>query len=274
MEFNLEDFSEDVLAKAMAGLACSKKDLQQKSGLSLEAIDSALEGGNHQETLHAMAMALNLDPKSLLELANKAWTPEKHQVPGLKSFVSNYQNIMDVNAYLVWDADTKEAIAFDTGTDAKEMIQFIQDNDLTLTTLLLTHTHPDHIADLKKLTTETGCAAVFTPEQEPLQEAQSFAQGKSFHAGQLTVNSFLTCGHSRGGTTYDVKGLDRPVAVVGDALFAGSMGGPKISYQEALQTNRKSIFSLSNETILCPGHGPLTTVGEEKAHNPFFPEFK
>jgi glyoxylase-like metal-dependent hydrolase (beta-lactamase superfamily II) len=64
------------------------------------------------------------------------------------------------------------------------------------------------------------------------------------------------------------------VAVVGDALFAGSMGGGMVSYEEALRTNRAGIFTLADETIVGPGHGPLTTVGEEKLHNPFFPEYQ
>jgi glyoxylase-like metal-dependent hydrolase (beta-lactamase superfamily II) len=51
------------------------------------------------------------------------------------------------------------------------------------------------------------------------------------------------------------------------------MGGGLVSYDEALRTNRSSIFTLPDDTIICPGHGPLTTVGEEKLHNPFFPEF-
>jgi len=57
---------------------------------------------------------------------------------------------------------------------------------------------------------------------------------------------------------------------VGDALFAGSMGGGMASYADALKTNLEGIFSLPDETIVCPGHGPMTTVCEERAHNPFF----
>jgi glyoxylase-like metal-dependent hydrolase (beta-lactamase superfamily II) len=68
-----------------------------------------------------------------------------------------------------------------------------------------------------------------------------------------------------------VRGLARPVAIVGDAIFAGSMGGGGISYADALRTNREEILSLSDDTIVCPGHGPMTTVGEEKRNNPFFP---
>ena len=82
-----------------------------------------------------------------------------------------------------------------------------------------------------------------------------------------------THGHSVGGMTYVIDGLEKPVAVVGDAIFAGSMGGGMISYEDALRTNREKIMTLPNDTILCPGHGPLTTVCEEKQSNPFFPEF-
>jgi glyoxylase-like metal-dependent hydrolase (beta-lactamase superfamily II) len=67
-----------------------------------------------------------------------------------------------------------------------------------------------------------------------------------------------------------VKGLAQPVAVVGDAVFAGSMGGGGVSYADALRTNREEIMTLPDNTIVAPGHGPLTTVGEEKKNNPFF----
>jgi glyoxylase-like metal-dependent hydrolase (beta-lactamase superfamily II) len=52
------------------------------------------------------------------------------------------------------------------------------------------------------------------------------------------------------------------------------MGGGMVSYEDALRTNREKIMTLPDDTVLCPGHGPLTTVGEEKKHNPFFPEFR
>ncbi len=73
-----------------------------------------------------------------------------------------------------------------------------------------------------------------------------------------------------GGTTFFVRGLDRPVAIVGDSLFAGSMGGGNVSYADAIRNNLEKILTLPDNTVLCPGHGPLTTVGEEKTHNAFF----
>ena len=70
--------------------------------------------------------------------------------------------------------------------------------------------------------------------------------------------------------TYVVTGLTRPIAIVGDSLFAASMGGGNVSYQDALRNNLEKILTLPDETIICPGHGPMTTVTEEKQHNPFF----
>ena len=70
--------------------------------------------------------------------------------------------------------------------------------------------------------------------------------------------------------TFFVTGLARPVAIVGDSIFAGSMGGGNVSYEDALRNNSEKILTLPDETIICPGHGPMTTVGEEKQHNPFF----
>src|SRR5437868_15503160 len=70
--------------------------------------------------------------------------------------------------------------------------------------------------------------------------------------------------------TFVATGLARPVAIVGDSLFAGSMGGGTVSYKDAVQNNLEKILTLPDETIICPGHGPMTSVGEEKKHNPFF----
>ncbi|HET6370853.1 MAG TPA: MBL fold metallo-hydrolase, partial [Nitrospiria bacterium] len=94
-----------------------------------------------------------------------------------------------------------------------------------------------------------------------------------FQVGRFSIRPLETPGHTPGGTSYLVKEEDRAVAFVGDALFAGSVGrcrSPE-SYPLLLEGIRRKIFSLENHTILYPGHGPATTVGEEKLHNPFFP---
>jgi hydroxyacylglutathione hydrolase len=134
---------------------------------------------------------------------------------------------------------------------------------------LLTHAHPDHIEDLDRLRKKTG-APVFISERESAPGAQPFAEGKRFQAGKLEIEARLTWGHSPGGTTFVVYGLAHPVAIVGDSLFAGSMGGGNVSYADAVRNNLEKILTLPNETIICPGHGPMTTVGKEKKHNAFF----
>ncbi|HMJ06522.1 MAG TPA: MBL fold metallo-hydrolase, partial [Chthoniobacterales bacterium] len=176
---------------------------------------------------------------------------------------------MTVNAYLMWDPVSREAVAFDTGADCTEMLRRASREDLTFKFIMLTHAHPDHVADLERLRSETG-AVIYISEHENARGAETIAEGERFRVGALEIEARLTSGHSAGGTTYVVTGLARPVAIVGDSLFAGSMGGGAVSYEDALQNNREKILSLPEETIVCPGHGPLTTVGKEKSENPFF----
>jgi glyoxylase-like metal-dependent hydrolase (beta-lactamase superfamily II) len=116
----------------------------------------------------------------------------------------------------------------------------------------------------------------FVHAREACAGAKTFELGEteSWESGGLKIEPRSTWGHSKGGITYVVSGLEKPVAIVGDALFASSMGGGMVSFNDALATNRKEIFTLADHTVLCPGHGPLTTVGEEKAHNPFYPDYK
>ena len=92
-------------------------------------------------------------------------------------------------------------------------------------------------------------------------------------AGRAQGTGIAPRGHAEDGVTYVVGNWseDAPyVAIVGDTIFAGSMGGGNFSYEDAIRNNLEKILTLPNDTILCPGHGPLTTVAEEKAHNPFF----
>ena len=91
-----------------------------------------------------------------------------------------------------------------------------------------------------------------------------------FELGDVGIRTLSTWGHSEGGTTYVVTGLSRRLAIVGDSLFASSMGGGMVSYADAYRNNVEKILRLPEATVLACGHGPLTTVGEEKRHNPFF----
>jgi glyoxylase-like metal-dependent hydrolase (beta-lactamase superfamily II) len=212
---------------------------------------------------------LKLSAPALRKLAAGEWEPEAISgIDGLAVFNTTYGD-MTVNAYLVWDPATRDAVAFDTGADCGAMLKRIENENLKANLILLTHAHPDHVADLRRLRKATS-APVYISELEPEEGAESIAEGKHFKVGTLAIEARLTSGHSPGGMTYVVTGLARPIAVVGDSLFAGSMGGGNVSYLDALRNNREKILTLSDETIVCPGHGPLTTVGKENRDNPFF----
>ncbi|MDB6057619.1 MAG: gloB [Verrucomicrobiales bacterium] len=268
----LEDNFADVVAKAQRGLKLTDDVVAQRAGVSVAELKSYKDGNFNESVARKLAPALDLAADALVELGKKAWYPPTHQVDGLAAFNTTYED-MTVNSYVVFDPKTKEAAVFDTGATAKPMLEFVAQNGLKVQLILLTHTHVDHIADLKGLKAATG-APTYVGEKEQFAEAEAFAAGKMFHVGNLKIESRQTSGHARGGITFVVSGLGRRVAVVGDAMFACSMGGGMISYEEALRTNRKEIFSLPDDTIVCPGHGPLTTVGEQKKHNPFYPEFQ
>jgi hydroxyacylglutathione hydrolase len=269
MMIPLEDNAADIIGKAQRGLAISDRQLADQCGASAERIRSLREGDLDETTLRAVAPALQLDADSLLKLSRRDWQPEQVGEPdGLASFNTQYED-MTVNAYLAWDPRTREAVAFDTGADCTGMLALIREKQLNVSRILLTHSHPDHIADLKRLASETG-ASIFISKLEPLPEAQAISEGDEFQVGGLTIRALLTSGHSRGGMTFFVQRLERPVAIVGDSLFAASMGGGAVSYADAVRNNAEKILTLPEETIVCPGHGPLTTVGKEKRENPFF----
>ncbi len=265
----LEDNAGDILGKAQRGLRISDSELAEKSGIGADQLRKIRDGKFDEATLRAIAPALNLDAIALVNLAADKWKPDKiENFHGLAQFNTDFHD-MAVNAYLVWDAASRAAAAFDTGADCSEMVRFASHHKLTVNLILLTHAHADHVADLPRLREETG-GQVFAPASEPVPGADLFEEGKRFQLGELQINTRLTWGHSPGGITYVVAGLVRPIAIVGDSLFAGSMGGGNVSYNDALQNNLEKILTLPDETIVCPGHGPMTSVGEEKTHNPFF----
>ena len=268
MNIPLEDTAADIVGKAMRGLKLNDADVAAKARVTAEAVASFRDGAYDERTARAVAPVLNVNADALSALCNKAWRPQPVEVAGLASFNTPYED-MTVNSYIACDRASGEAVAFDTGADCSGMLEFLAREKLTLKLILLTHTHGDHILELDRLKEKTGAPA-FVGNREPIDGAECFAEGRTFQCGALRIETRLTWGHSPGAITYVITGLEKPVAIVGDAVFASSMGGGGISYPDALRTNREQIFTLSDNTVLCPGHGPLTTVGEEKAHNPFF----
>lgn len=269
MAIPLEDNIGDIIGKAQRGLRIAESELAAKAGLSATQLGQVREGKIDNEVLKRIAPVLRLNGRALVDLARGEWKPEPlKNFDGLAQFTSDYDG-MAVNSYLVWDLDSKHAVAFDTGADCRDMLRLATRENLSIKMILLTHAHPDHVEDLPRLREQTG-AHVFAPAREPVPGAENIDEGKQFRLGKIDIEARSTWGHSPGGITYVVDGLARPVAIVGDSIFAGSMGGGNVSYEDAVRNNVEKILTLPDETIICPGHGPITSVGEEKKHNPFF----
>jgi hydroxyacylglutathione hydrolase len=276
MTIPLEDEASDIIGKAQRGLNLSDEDLARRIGIEpgeLEEIKRVR--GVDFEIVTKLAKALELGPRALVALAEGKYQPTVTQ-PKAGFFQANTDyGSMKVNAYLIWDVETRLAAAFDTGGDATPLLDELKKNDLTLQDVYLTHTHVDHVMELDRLCEKAGGSiGVHVNEAEALDGAALFKPGVTFSLGRLHIETRDTSGHSVGGTTYLVHGLDRPLAIVGDALFAGSVGGIKSDYHAALKRINDNILSAQDGTIIAPGHGPLTTVIQEKTSNPFFPGFR
>lgn len=264
----LEDSYTDIIGKAMRGLRLDETGLASQAGVSIPELQALLAGEFSSATAARITPWLGLNSTALTALAEKRYAPADVTLEGLAMFNTPFED-MTVNAFLVWDPATKDAAVFDTGADASGILAEAHSRGLTIKHIFITHTHGDHIFDLDRLREKTG-AEVWSCERESVDGSHVFHVGKSWQLGSLKIESRLTWGHSPGGVTYVINGLARPVAVVGDSIFAGSMGGGKVSYADAVKNNVEQILTLPASTVICPGHGPLTSVGEEQRNNPFF----
>jgi glyoxylase-like metal-dependent hydrolase (beta-lactamase superfamily II) len=267
----LEDNFDDVINKAQRGWKISDAELAQRADVSLEDLAAVKAGKPIDEVIRRIARHLKLSPSALETLAHKRWYPQLPDFPkGFAAFNTRYEDVT-VNSYLIWDPRVRLAAAFDTGASCEGMLDVINAEKLTLRYIFLTHTHEDHVADLPRLAAETK-AEVWVSELEraALPDAKTFKENAHFHIGALAIKTLLTFGHSPGMTTFFVTGLSWPLAVVGDSVFASSMGGSQTHFAEQYRNNREKIFTLPRDTVLACGHGPLTTLSQEKQQNPFF----
>jgi glyoxylase-like metal-dependent hydrolase (beta-lactamase superfamily II) len=267
----IEDNFTDVIAKAQRGMGISDADLCKRAEVSLEDLQAVKSGALLDAVIRRIARHLRLGPDALEDLAHKRWYPEAPVFPhGFSVFSTTYEGML-VNSYLVWDARERIAAAFDTGADCGSMLDLLHTERLRLQVILLTHTHDDHVADLKRLAKETG-AQVWASEREPapIEGAKVFKENAHFHIGSVAIKTLSTWGHSPGQTSFYVTGLSYPLAIVGDSLFSCSIGGSPAHFADQYRNDVEKIFTLPRNTVLACGHGPLTTLAQEKRHNPFF----
>src|SRR3954454_23870927 len=159
MNIPLEDTFADIIGKAQRGLGISDFDLAEKARINTEKIAELRDGKFDELAALRVAPVLGLAGRALIELAQGEWQPQKVELKGLAQVSTHYNDTL-VNSYLAWDPKSLEAVAFDTGADCSEMLQIINKQKLIVKLILLTHAHPDHVADLKRLQKETN-APVF-----------------------------------------------------------------------------------------------------------------
>jgi hydroxyacylglutathione hydrolase len=216
---------------------------------------------------------IGLDPAKLEGIA-EGWLPSVKDLSTWRRLrcITTDTGGMAVNCYLVWDEASREAAVFDTGWEAGPVNELVAKNQLELRHIFITHGHEDHVAALSELRQQFPKARLHSGSKSAPADQRN-RPNDLIHLGSLRLTHCETPGHAQDGTTYIVGAWPEaapPVAIVGDALFAGSMGRGNQSWDLARQKVREQILTLPPETLLCPGHGPLTTVAEEKANNPFF----
>ena len=194
------------------------------------------------------------------------------------------------NCYVVSAEGSKACWIIDASFDPHEMIDHVQNQDLKPEKILLTHAHVDHIAGLEEVRRAFPevPVAIHKAESDWLEDPmlnlsqghgfpittrpaeQSLSDGDELEIDGVSWRVLHTPGHSPGGVTLYCE--DAGVAIVGDTLFAGSIGRfdfPTSNQQDLEASIRERLYALPEETRVLPGHGPETTIGREKRSNPF-----
>ena len=254
----LEDDYTDVIRKASVGCGLSESDLLAELGIESQAWQSFLAGDFDKDLAKQVATVLKLKPDAFA--AHPIYHPKPLEVAGVTQLELPFGQ-WTVNAWWVEQGDTR--LVFDAGTGPYDLIE---DLPSLPQQCFITHGHHDHVGGVEVLI-EKGVAvrgAEFSGERR-------VNVGDVIDCGDLRLKVCDLSGHYVPAVGYHIEGLEKPVLVIGDALFAGSMGktpNPE-RYQLALHTLCESLEGLSEDTVILTGHGPATTVGEERERNPF-----
>ena len=198
--------------------------------------------------------------------------------------------LLEVNCYILGDEETKEAVVIDPGGDEDAILDALNHHKLQLKLIIDTHGHFDHVdanqplkdatgakiaiheADAQMLAKPSAEAMFFTGNRLRLSQADILLKENDILTfGQYRLKVLHTPGHTPGGISLLLE--DHPYVYVGDLLFAGSIGRtdfPGGDYDALINGVRTKIFPLGDNYTVYPGHGPVTTVDQERKYNPFF----
>jgi hydroxyacylglutathione hydrolase len=274
----LEDNFSDILKKARTGQGLSVGDISRVTGLPGGDI-SALERGDQardRAEVWALAKALGLRTEPLAQIALDKWEPVAQKAPAWIETVHGSINGYGVQGYIVHDEG--EAVLIDTAYNASAMLEVLGQKRFHLVGICLTHGHADHAEGIEQILKHREVPVYLGLEDVELLNWRPRADllavpkdGLAIKVGRRTVTCLVTPGHTPGGICYRVDDPKQPSCFVGDTLFAGSIGrsNPSKLYPTHLNSVRRRVLTLSPDYRLLPGHGPATTVEEERDHNPF-----
>ncbi len=196
---------------------------------------------------------------------------------------------LQCNCSIVGDEVSREGMVIDPGDDIDEILAIVHKHGLTVKQIVVTHAHIDHVGGAMKLKSATGAPILLNqndygllkmlsmqakwigiPTPEPVLIDQSITSGDKIVAGSLSANVIHTPGHTEGSICLYFAPEQKLIA--GDTLFAGSIGRtdlPGGSYEKIVNSLHEQVLTLPDDTIVVPGHGPLTSIGEERETNPF-----
>ena len=279
MYTQLEDEFGDVVGKARRGQEMAVAALADQVGLTAEDIAKIedYELVPAADTIERLAQALGLHSGKLQASAARAFFPHDpagRSVAGAQVEMMVLGSGFLMNGYIVGCAATGRAAIIDPGFDVDKILQRLAASGLTVEQILLTHGHQDHISALAEIGRATAAPARIHSGDLALmggladQIAGELAEGEVVHIGDLRFEVGSTPGHTAGGISL----VHEEMAFVGDALFAGSLGGTRSvgNYRMQRQAVAEKLLGLDANVALFPGHGPATTVGEERENNPFF----
>jgi glyoxylase-like metal-dependent hydrolase (beta-lactamase superfamily II) len=272
----LEDEFGDIIQKARQGRGLGIAELASRTGSTAERL-SELESYEQptEQEVQTLARELKLAPQKLDVIARDAWEPETaalEAAPAAPIHRITYKP-WRVNCYVIENRSEQSSIVIDPGGQAHEIVQLVEAVG-TPAGILLTHGHHDHTGAVSAVQKEFDCPVfIHSGDQEQLENISS-AVVETIEEGGLELASLaVRVLHLPGHTPGSVVFATEQAVFTGDVLFAGSIGrvnqGPSY-YPRLLKGVAEKIFELPGETLVCPGHGPPSTIDQERQHNPFF----
>lgn len=272
----LEDELGDILDKAMCHAGMNEHALADRSGVTGDKIHDAIDYRYDftDDDIGRLAEALGLNARGLQAIAKERYPlPEIAGLPFCLYPLRFTYGIGVANAYIVADCCEKTGLLFDCGPEYPRLRRLWPRSLKRLDAIFITHSETEHVGGLKELMSSEDRAPLFCPEEDRLEGAVALGEGASLTFGRIHVKVFKTPGHCEAHNCYLVTVTSTkaaaPLLITGDTLFAGSVGKAFYCRQRLTENIRRMFAELPENTVVAPGHGPLTTLKNERLYNPF-----